>query len=120
MKSRRSLRARAFSTWPRRSWSATAGAMARGGGPHPSRQPAPVAAPARPKEEPPLPLEVQVAASELPHLAPETVQLLMSSVAGPSDPPDLFRRATTAAKRGTAALTPAETQELGALRGKAL
>ena len=83
-------------------------------------QPAPVAAPARPKEEPPLPPEVQVAASELPHLAPETVQLLMSSVAGPSDPPDLFRRATTAAKRGTAALTPAETQELGALRGKAL
>ena len=57
------------------------------------------------------------ATEQLPHLAPQTITLVMSSsVTGVLDPPEVFARAYDAAERGMSALTPAETQELGALR----
>lgn len=65
---------------------------------------------------PPLPSDVLLAAERLPHLAPETVQLLIStSPFGSPDPSDLFRRARAAIRRGAAALTPEEGQELAVL-----
>jgi hypothetical protein len=65
---------------------------------------------------PPLPSDVLVAAERLPHLAPETVQLLISTSPFSSpDPSDLFRRARAAIRRGAAALTPEEGQELAVL-----
>jgi hypothetical protein len=65
---------------------------------------------------PPLPDDVRAAAERLPHLAPETVQLLIStSPFGSPDPAHLFRRAHAARQRGAAALTPEEGQELAVL-----
>ena len=64
---------------------------------------------------------VQVATAGLPHLAPETIRLLVSHnpTVGP-DPPELFQRAGDAAERGLSALTPDEAQELQALLGELL
>jgi hypothetical protein len=57
------------------------------------------------------------AAEQLPHLAPQTISLVLSSSrTGALDPPEVFALAYEAAERGMSALTPAETQELGALR----
>jgi hypothetical protein len=78
----------------------------------------PTARPAVPMKptEPDLPKEVLVAARELPHLSPETVQLVMSrSPFAPSEPADVFRRAYEAALRGASALPPDEARELKAL-----
>jgi hypothetical protein len=60
---------------------------------------------------------LQAANEQLPHLAPETIELVMSrSVAGDLDPPEVFARAHDALERGRAALTAEEAQELKALR----
>jgi hypothetical protein len=59
---------------------------------------------------------LQEVAPELPHLAPETVRLVLSSrPAGDPDPPEVFRLSYEAADRGRSALTPAEAKELKAL-----
>jgi hypothetical protein len=72
-------------------------------------------------QAPPLPPEVQVAIDRLPHLTPETVQLVMStSRFGTPNPPELFRLATVAAERGMSALTEEESAELRDLRASAL
>ncbi|HXB55927.1 MAG TPA: hypothetical protein VN461_14165 [Vicinamibacteria bacterium] len=60
---------------------------------------------------------LQAANEQLPHLAPETIELVMSkSLAGLLDPPEVFARAHDALDRGRAALTAEEAQELKALR----
>lgn len=65
---------------------------------------------------PELPKEVQEAMGQLPHLAPETIQLVMASGNAPvTDPPDVFRRAYVAATRGTSALADDEARELRTL-----
>jgi hypothetical protein len=78
--------------------------------------PPPVTAPPPLAEEPRLPPEVAAAAQRLPHLAPDTVQLLLatSPFANP-DPSDVFRRARAAVKRGGTVFTPEEAQELAVL-----
>jgi hypothetical protein len=59
---------------------------------------------------------VQAATAELPHLRPDTIELVMaSSAAGVLDAPEVFRRSYEAAGRGLAALNPTEARELGAL-----
>jgi hypothetical protein len=56
------------------------------------------------------------AAGRLPGLAPETITLIVSrSPTGVADPGDVFQLAREAADRGTAALPPAEAEELRAL-----
>jgi hypothetical protein len=61
-------------------------------------------------------LAVQAAAAELPHLHPDTIELVMSSsAAGVLDPPEVFRRSYEAAGRGLAALDRAKSQELATL-----
>jgi len=61
------------------------------------------------------------AAGRLPHLAPETIGLVLSSSEGPlPDPPTVFQLANEAADRGLPALTPEEAAELEALRGELL
>jgi hypothetical protein len=70
-------------------------------------------------EEPSEPIRaaLQAANEQLPHLAPETIELVMSrSLAGVLDPPEVFARAHDAVERGTGALTAEEAQELKALR----
>jgi hypothetical protein len=70
-------------------------------------------------EEPSEPIRaaLQAANEQLPHLAPETIELVMSkSLAGILDPPEVFARAHDALERGRAALTAEEAQELKALR----
>jgi hypothetical protein len=80
----------------------------------------PPALPAGP-DVPPPPPEVQAAIDRLPHLAPDTVQLVMStSRFGTPDPPEVFRLATVAADRGMSALTEEESVELRNLRALAL
>jgi hypothetical protein len=71
---------------------------------------------ASPTLDPSLPREVVAAIQQMPHLAPETVQLVVatSPFAGP-EPPDVFRRARAALRRGASALTPDEVQELAGL-----
>jgi hypothetical protein len=60
---------------------------------------------------------LQAANEQLPHLAPETIELVMSkSLAGLLDPPEVFARAHDALDRGRKALTAEEAQELKALR----
>jgi len=77
----------------------------------------PIAAPAAV----PLPKEIEAAAEQLPHLAAETVQLVMSrSEFGPLEPPEVLRRAQAAADQGRSALTEDEAQELAALRSAVL
>jgi len=78
---------------------------------------APPAAPAAVDETQELRAAVQAAAAELPHLSPQTVQLVMSSsLTGLLDPPEVFRRAHEAAERGSASLSAEEAQELVALK----
>ena len=61
------------------------------------------------------------AAERLPHLAPETIQLVLStSPTGFLDPAEVFQVSCEAADRGLAALTPAEAEELKALRRELL
>jgi len=80
--------------------------------------PAPVATPSPQDAKPPLPPELQVAAEQLPHLAPETIRLVASTIdlGRPPDPPEVFRRADVAARRGAPALTEDETRELRSLK----
>ena len=60
---------------------------------------------------------VQKAARELPHLAPETIRLIMaSSPIRVLDAPDVFEIASEAADRGRSALAPGEARELEGLR----
>jgi len=57
----------------------------------------------------------------LPHLAPETIRLVLAqSATGVLDPPAVFRVACDAVDRGSWALTPEEAQELRALRRELL
>ena len=66
---------------------------------------------------PTLPPEVQAAVDQLPHLTPETIQVVMKKSAyRPRDPAEVFSRAETAAVRGMSALPEAEADELSALR----
>ena len=84
--------------------------------------PAPAATPSPPATEPTLPPELQVAAEQLPHLAPETIRLVASSIdlGRPPDPPEVFRRADVAATRGVSALTEDEARELRSLKSSAV
>jgi hypothetical protein len=79
----------------------------------PAAAPAPAASPTL---DPSLPSEVVAAIQQMPHLAPETVQLVVatSPFAGP-EPPEVFRRARAALRRGASALTAEEAQELADL-----
>jgi hypothetical protein len=57
----------------------------------------------------------------LPHLAPETIRLVLAkSATGVLDPPAVFQVTCDAADRGSWALTPEEAQELRALRRELL
>jgi hypothetical protein len=69
-----------------------------------------------PTIDPRLPREVLAAIEQMPHLAPETVQLVVSTspFAGP-EPPEVFRRARAALRRGASSLTPEEAQQLAVL-----
>jgi len=61
------------------------------------------------------------AAVRLPHLSPDTIQLVMSSNAWMvPNPPEVFSRAYAAAKRGAPALAPGEAQELKTLEAAML
>ena len=72
-------------------------------------------------DAPPPPPVVQAAIDRLPHLTPETVQLVMStSRFGTPNPPEVFRLATVAADRGMSALTEEESGEVRNLRASAL
>ncbi len=63
----------------------------------------------------------QAARQRLPHLAPETIRLVLAkSATGVLDPPALFRVTCDAVDRGSWALTPEEAQELQALRRELL
>jgi hypothetical protein len=56
------------------------------------------------------------ATEQLPHLAPATIALVLStSPTSVLDPPEVFRLAYDATERGLPAMTPAEAQELEAL-----
>jgi len=74
--------------------------------------------PASPTPPPPtLPPEVQAAVDQLPHLSPETIQVVMKKSAyRPRDPAEVFSRAETAAVRGMSSLPEDEAKELSALR----
>jgi hypothetical protein len=57
------------------------------------------------------------AAERLPHLAPETIRLVLATSAdGVLEPPEVFQLANEAADRGRASLTAAEAAELQALQ----
>ena len=57
------------------------------------------------------------AAERLPHLAPETIRLVLATSAdGVLDPPEVFQLASEAADRGRSTLTAAEAAELQALQ----
>jgi hypothetical protein len=61
------------------------------------------------------------ATERLPHLAPETIRLVLSTTSsGVLDPPEVFQLASEAADRGRSALTAAEATELGALQRELL
>lgn len=77
--------------------------------------PAPAVSPLPPP--PTLPPDVQAAVNQLPHLTPETIQIVMKKSAyRPRDPAEVFSRAETAAVRGMSSLPEGEAQELSALR----
>ena len=64
---------------------------------------------------------LKTAGEQLPHLAPETIQLVLSSSAWSiPDPPEVFSRAYAAAKNGSSALTAPEAEELKSLQGALL
>ena len=82
---------------------------------------APVPTPRPPETAPSLPPELQAAAEQLPHLAPETIRLVSSTIEpGPPDPPEVFRHAQLAANRGVSALAPEDALELRSLRSALL
>jgi hypothetical protein len=59
---------------------------------------------------------LEKASGQLPHLSPETIQLVMSkSMWTELDPPELFSRAYTAAKRGESSLAAPDAEELKGL-----
>jgi hypothetical protein len=61
------------------------------------------------------------AAERLPHLAPATIRLVLSTGhGGVLEPPEVFQLATEAADRGQSALTPAEAAELLTLQRELL
>lgn len=65
----------------------------------------------------PVPEPGPAIAEQLPHLAPETIALVMStSPIDVLDPPEVFARAYDATKRGLPALSAPEAQELGDLQ----
>jgi hypothetical protein len=76
---------------------------------------APIQAPA--KAAPEVLPAVQAVVDEAPHLAPETVQLLLATNPsyGVPDAPEIFRRAYAAAERGASSLTADEASELRGL-----
>ncbi|HYU43275.1 MAG TPA: hypothetical protein VEQ84_14095 [Vicinamibacteria bacterium] len=77
--------------------------------------PLPAASPLPPP--PTLAPDVQAAVNQLPHLTPETIQIVMKKSAyRPRDPAEVFSRAETAAVRGMSSLPEEEAQELSALR----
>jgi hypothetical protein len=98
-------------------WMPKLSGLSRSAGPATRPLPPP---PARRPEPPPLPREVQLAIAQLPHLSPETVQLVMSKAERAPDPPEVFRRAHAAANRGASVLTEEEARELEALKSGAL
>jgi hypothetical protein len=81
-------------------------------------KPSPAAPSPSPTPPPPtLPPEVQLAVDQLPHLTPETIQIVMKKSAyRPRDPAEVFSRAETAAVRGMSSLPEDEAKELSALR----
>ena len=82
------------------------------------KEASPSPSPASPTPPPPtLPPDVQVAVDQLPHLTPETIQVVMKKSAyRPRDPAEIFSRAETAAVRGMSSLPEEEANELSALR----
>jgi hypothetical protein len=77
--------------------------------------PTPPPPPPAPSEKP-LPPEVVATMERLPHLAPDTVQLLIAtSPFGAPEPADVFRRGRASLKQGMTALSPEEAQELAVL-----
>ena len=77
----------------------------------------PLPAASAPPPPPTLPPDVQAAVNQLPHLTPETIQIVMKKSAyRPRDPAEVFSRAETAAVRGMSSLPEEEAQELSALR----
>jgi hypothetical protein len=85
----------------------------------PAEKKAAVLSPAASPLPPPptLPPDVQAAVDQLPHLTPETIQIVMKKSAyRPRDPAEVFSRAETAAVRGMSSLPEEEAQELAALR----
>lgn len=80
---------------------------------HPERAKAPGA---KDEKQQQMEAALQQAAGQLPYLSPETIQLVMSSSAwSVPDPPEVFSRAYSAARRGSPALTPPEAEELKTL-----
>lgn len=102
------LVATALAWLPRLEWFSRKGPVA----------PAPLSTPGPQETGAPLPPELQVAAEQLPHLAPATIQLVASTIdlGRPPDPPEVFRRADVAASRGASALTEDEARELRSLK----
>jgi hypothetical protein len=60
------------------------------------------------------------ATERLPHLAPETIRLLLSTTSGVPEPPEVFQLAAEAVDRGRNALTAAEAEELRVLQRELL
>jgi hypothetical protein len=82
-----------------------------------------------PSPPPPSPEEVErkereqalaAATESLPHVAPESLDLLMSASISVLEPPEVFRRAQDAVDRGRSLLPPPEGQELAALQEAAI
>jgi hypothetical protein len=63
---------------------------------------------------------LRAATERLPHLAPETIRLVLSASGGVLDPPEVFQLASEATDRGQRALTAAEAAELRALQRELL
>jgi hypothetical protein len=60
---------------------------------------------------------LQAAVAQLPHLAPETIRLVLAgSPGGVLEPPEVFSLAAEAEEKGLPALSPGEAEELKALR----
>jgi hypothetical protein len=69
------------------------------------------------REHPQVREVVPAVAAQLPHLAPQTIALVMSkSPVEVLDPPEVFARAYEATERGLTALTPREAEEMGVLQ----
>lgn len=85
---------------------------------HPDRARAPRADDERQRQ---MQEALQQATGQLPHLSPETIQLVMSrNVWSVPDPPEVFSRGYAAAKRGTPTLAPGEAEELRTLEASLL